>query len=470
VPEQQDASRGQIAAVVGRLAQWDVALAGFAWVSWFAGHFAGPVSDIVIPAWVISGTALGLLRPRLGLIVTVLVVPYFGGATDPAPAELLRVIPILGSAVRVLIDQLRRVPTPAAPRGEVVVLAVAAAVLFLATAFTAPIPREYAEGYVLVALPWLLAAPVAFLATWLVAAHADQLADDPIVDAVLVSTTVACAFALAAWLGAPWTAPFAFPADVSGRLAALGYPTPTGIGVAIALPFAVFAAHRRHLLAGIAVLVLGLVTVVLTGSRGPLIALGVGGLVAFAFSGRLNPRAALAGVGVAFVAGAGLVAVKYGTTPQGILDALAAVSVGDAQRVGSWGAAIEITLRDPLTGGGWRSLSRVPEFAAIGIASSHNMILNGFADGGLPLGITFSGVVIYSLVIMWSNRHRIAPHVIAGATTLLVTGLWDLPNLRAYGAVMGGLALGLVARTFADPATARQPKGARRQRNVRATR
>jgi O-antigen ligase len=127
------------------------------------------------------------------------------------------------------------------------------------------------------------------------------------------------------------------------------------------------------------------------------------------------------------------------------------VNVGDAYRVQSWRAALEITLSDPLTGGGWGSLSRLPEFSAVGIAASHNLILNSFADGGVPLGLTFGGVVLYSVVKMWSNRRWIAPSAIAGATALLFIGLWDIPNLRSYGAVMGGLALGLVARKLSHP-------------------
>lgn len=447
---------------MGRLARWDVALAAFAWLSWFGGHFAGAVSDVAIPAWVVTGIALGLLRPRFGLLVTILVVPYLGGAADPPQAELLRVIPILGAAVRLGVDRLRGKRTFGAPRGEMVGLALVASFLFLLTAFTAYRQSSNAGQLVLAALPWLLGAPVAFLATWITAAHDAELPDGPIVDAVLVSTVFACLFALVAWWGAPWTAPFAYPAGGGGRLSAFGFPTPTGIGLAIALPFAVAAARRRHVLAGLAVFVLVLATVVLTGSRGPLIALGVGGFVALAVSGGLNARTILGGAGIALVAAAALVAVKYGTTPQRILDTLAAVTGGDLQRVQSWRDAIEATLRDPISGGGWGSLARVEASGSVGITASHNMILSAFADGGLPLGITFAGVVLYSAFTMWSNRRWIAPYAIAGATALLVTGLWDVPNLRSYGAVMGGLALGLVARKLSRPAAPREPTGKRR--------
>ncbi len=456
--QSRDSAQSPISDVVGRVARWDIALAACALLSWIGGHFAGAISSIAIPAWVVSGIALGLLRPRYGLIVTILVVPYLGGSATPRDAELLRVIPILGAAVRVGADRLRGERVLGAPRGEMVGLALVAAGLFLMTAFTAYLRQANAEALVLAALPWLLGAPVAFLAVWITAEHAGELPGGLIVDAVLVSTVVACLFAIAAWLGAPWTEPFAYASGQGGRLAALGFPTPTGIGVAIALPFAAAAAVRRQVLAGVAVLGLGIVTVVLTGSRGPLIALGVGGFLALAVSGRLGVRTILAGAGIALVAAAALVAVKYGTTPEQIQNAFAAVNEGDAQRVQSWRDAIDVTLRDPLTGGGWRSLSTVEVSGSVGIAASHNMILNAFADGGLPLGITFGGVVLYSVARMWSNRRQLAAYAIAGATVLLVTGLWDIPNLRSYGAVMGGLALGLVAQEPFDPNAPRVAK------------
>jgi hypothetical protein len=42
------------------------------------------------------------------------------------------------------------------------------------------------------------------------------------------------------------------------------------------------------------------------------------------------------------------------------------------------------------------------------------------------------------------------------ATVLLVCGLWDMPQLRAFGSLVGGIALGLVSRRhFAGSESAR---------------
>jgi hypothetical protein len=102
------------------------------------------------------------------------------------------------------------------------------------------------------------------------------------------------------------------------------------------------------------------------------------------------------------------------------------------------------------------------------------MVLAGFADGGIPLGLAFCGVLFYSVLTMWRNRQTIVPYAMAAATTLLVAGLWDIPNLRSYAAVMGGLALGMVARSAPGAAetgrTGTRPggRGRRRQRATQA--
>ncbi len=428
---------------------WEVALAAAALAGWFAGHYPGTPSDLGIPVWVATGLALGMLQPRMGLIVTILVVPYTGGAVDPPPSELLRVIPLLGAGVRIAVDRLRATRTNGAPGGGMVGLTLIAAGLFILTAFTAYIDSPNAERLVLAALPWLLGAPIAFLAAWLVASHEVHLPDGSVVDAVLASTIVACLIALAGWWGASWTDPFLFTVSVSGRLAAFGYAPPTGMAIAFALPIAVAAARRRHVVASAAMLALGLIVIVLTGSRGPLLALGIGTLAGVAASRRLRPASFAAGAVFAAVAAVALVATRYpGYSIDQILTSVMAPDSEDALRVQTWRAALEIAAANPIFGGGWQSLARNPEVSVRGIADSHNMILAAFADGGIPLGLAFGGVVLFSVRMIWANRRIIPAYAMASAVTLLAAGLWDIPNLRSYGAVLGGLALGVVARNL----------------------
>ena len=65
-------------------------------------------------------------------------------------------------------------------------------------------------------------------------------------------------------------------------------------------------------------------------------------------------------------------------------------------------------------------------------------------------------VISGSVAALWRNRRGINPAWAAAAVALLVCGLWDMPQVRAYAAVAGGLALGLVARPDAgEPASER---------------
>ena len=416
-------------------------------MGWIAGHYAGWPSDLGAPIWIFGGFALGLVRPPLGLIVTILVVPYAGADADPARSELFRVIPVLGAAVRVVLDRVRPPKPDYAPAGAVLGLAVLASALFIVSAVTPYLDDPNAESLVLAALPWLLGASVAFLAAWIVATHLSESSVGAVGPTVLASTVIACLVALAAWFGLPWIDPFVFAADVSGRLAAFGYAPPTGMAIAFALPIAVAVARRWHVLAAAGVLGLGLFVILLTGSRGPLLALGIGAFVGFAMSGRLNRATFATGALIAAVVGAWLVMSRYpGYSADQLVASFLAADSEDAIRVRSWFAAIEITTQNPLLGGGWRSLSRYHDVDLRGIGDSHNMILSAFANGGLPLGLAFGAVLLYSLRMLWTNRRNVPTYLLVAAITVLVAGLWDIPNLRSYGAVMGGLALGLVAR------------------------
>ena len=83
---------------------------------------------------------------------------------------------------------------------------------------------------------------------------------------------------------------------------------------------------------------------------------------------------------------------------------------------------------------------------------SHNLVLQGLADGGVPLGASVAVVVLGSLRSAWSLRSYLPPAWIASLVALLVCGAWDMPQLRAFASVMGGMALGLVCRVEHRPA------------------
>jgi hypothetical protein len=217
------------------------------------------------------------------------------------------------------------------------------------------------------------------------------------------------------------------------------------MGIAMVLPFAVAAALRysRWLAAG--VIGLALLVLILAASRGPLIAIGLGTVIAVLASGRVGRRIWIAGAGVGAVALVGLVALRYGTNIDTIVQSISGQSYGDVDRALSWGAGVAIAIANPLVGGGWRSLERFGDFAQRQVAYSHNILLHAFSEGGLPLGIATSTVILYSAWNVWRRRHAMAPYLIAAVVTVLVCGFWDMPQVRSYASVMGGIVLGMAA-------------------------
>ncbi len=278
------------------VARWDIGLAAIAATFWLLGHIPA-LAPVAIPAWILAGLALGLLQPWLGLLLTIAVVPFLGGATDAQSGEVLRVVPIYGAAARVLLDRFVLGPSFGQPRRPgppwwVVAAAVAAAGLYAYTAQTGSIAVGNDPAFLDSGLHWLAGGPIALMAAWIAASHLVAGRDRTLTNVVLGTTLVGCVLALLAWIGVPGVDLITFPGIVNGRLAALGYPTPTAMGIATALPLAVVAAWRFRRWLAYVVIGLALVTMILTWSRGPLIAIGVGTVLAVLASGRSSGASA----------------------------------------------------------------------------------------------------------------------------------------------------------------------------------
>jgi O-Antigen ligase len=428
---------------------WDVGLLGLAATFWLLGHVPA-IATLAIPIWILAGLALGLLQPWFGLLLTIAVVPFLGGAIDAQYGEVLRVVPIYGAAARVLLDRFVLGPSVGAVRRQgppwwVVAAAIAGAALYGYTAVTGYFAVGQNPSFLDYGLHWVAGGPMAMMAAWIAASHLVAGRGKTLTNVVLGTTIAACVLALVAWFGVPGVDLITFPGIVNGRLSALGFPTPTSMGIATALPFAVAAALSRSRLFAFGVIALALVAMILTGSRGPLIAIGAGAVVAVLASGRVERRLGIAGVAIGAIALVGLVAVRYGTNVDQIVAVINGNASGDVDRVNTWGAAVAVAIANPLVGGGWRSLERVGNFAQRGVAYAHDILLHGFSEGGLPLGIANATVIIYSAWNVWRRRHTMAPYLIAAVVVFLVCGFWDIPQVRSYAAVMGGIALGMAA-------------------------
>jgi O-antigen ligase len=406
---------------------------------------------VVTAVYIVAGAALGIANPALAAALTVAVVPFEGGAGGQGLGELSRSVPIIGAAVRLLWDRFvqrdRRVRSWQ-PSLLLVGAAVIALVLYPVTRITAN-GADWAPASRLVDdLLFMFGAPAAAYASWIVFSHLPQNAVDRILRVLPVTLAVALLVGIAAWAGLGVVAPFAFDGVVYGRLGALGYPTPTAMGVAISLPLAIGALWSRSTRGALALVVIGIVVIFLTQSRGPLIALLVAGGAVAILKRHIPRRYLVAGFALAVSALVLLLLVRYPDLLRKLSNGRLPSVRGDELRVISWFAAIQIALANPLTGGGWMSVRgwNDGELGSRNVNLSHNMVLQGLADGGIPLGVAIATVVIGSLRSAWQLRHRIPASWICAAIVVLVCGLWDMPQLRAYAAVMAGAALGLVSR------------------------
>jgi O-antigen ligase len=418
---------------------------------WVGGHLLGEGGSALTIAYIAAGLAIGIANPALAAMLTVALVPFEGGAGAQGLGELSRSVPILGAAARLLWDRFVRresVTHRWQPSLFMVGAAVVALALYPLTRVTAN-GAEWAPTSRLVDdLLFMFGAPAAAYASWIVFSHLPHTSIDRILRVLPFTLATALVVGLAAWVGVEVTAPFAFEGTVYGRLGALGFPTPTAMGVAISLPLAIGALWHRTQRGTLALAVIGIVVIFLTQSRGPLIALLVAGGAVAILKRNIPRRYVIAGFAFAISALMLLLLVRYPDLLRKLSNGRLPSVRGDELRIISWVAALQIALANPLTGGGWMSVRgwNDGELGSRNVNLSHNMVLQGLADGGIPLGVAIATVVIGSLRSAWNLRHRIPTSWVYAAIVVLVCGLWDMPQLRAYAAVMAGATLGLVSR------------------------
>jgi len=427
-------------------------------VAWVAGHVVpnGELAAVLGAVWGVAGIALGWRSPAGGLLLGLALAPFISGPLFQPVAEFLRAAPIWGSLARLLTDRLiagQFAPGRFAPGVGLTLAATAAMFLFPITRITAQANGHGSSSTVLVEMLVIIGGASIFFASWIVATHLTRADVQRVIRSLPIPFAAAVGTALAAWLSIPIISNFAFDGITFGRLSGLGFPTPTAMGLAIATPLIVGTLWSRSRPAAIALAAAALLTMGLTESRGPILALIVAGAVVVVLRSSvlrsIKKIWLVAGAAGGFGALAIVIASRYG---QQISEGRLPGFEGDSDRVTSWLASLQIALQSPLVGGGWTSVRfwNEGELGDKNVNFAHNLVLQGLADGGLPLGGAMLAVVLTALVGIWKFRKRLSPAWIAAAVALLVCGIWDMPHLRTFGAAFGGLALGLVSRKDGD--------------------
>ena len=428
---------------------------------WIVAHTNTEVAPLIGFIGAASGIALGVVSPLAGAVLAIAYVPFRGGS-DAVPfslAEFFRGAPLWGAAVRLLVDRVlaaRRGEQLIAPSRVMTAAAVVGALIAPLQRLTAISLNTFpAQGAELDMLS-IAGSQSLLFGAWVVGGHLPRKAVDVLLRATAVIIVVALLFSLAGWIGIKPIKFFIFDPKVDGRLAALGYPTPTAMGLAIALPLAAAVAFARSRVLGVAFVAFTGLAILLTESRGPMIALLVIGVVAILSIRMLRGIRGLGLLGVLGLAGGAFLFNRYGNQIEQILAGNIPNLDSDLQRITSWRAGIETALAHPITGGGWFSLRywNDSELGKAYVNLSHNIILQGLSDGGLPLGLAAAIIVFGAIILMIRHWGRIPITWRMAAIAVVICGLWDMPQMRAFGALFAGLALGLVSRPAAEAADA----------------
>lgn len=434
------------------------ALAVLAWIAAHLGESWGGAAGLV---FVISGIALGLASPIAALVLAICTVPFQGGPVGGfvdvyGISEFARGAPIWGAVARTLVDLVRRGREADAPPRLLLFAALGSIVLAPLTRLPSEAYPEYQAGAtgIFVDMLAIIGTQSLMWGGWILAAHLPRNRIPTIERAIAIVLPAAMLIALIAFARIPLFQEFAFAGDRYGRLAALGFPTPTAMGIAVALPIAATLAWRENRIVGSTIVALGLFVIYLTGSRGPLIASVASGVAAVLVAREVPRRIILLGGAAGGVAAAALAVQRYGEQFADWLSgkSVEIVSLSDSMRIQSWLAAFQIALAKPLTGAGWMSLRFWnKEFEANKVAESHNIVLLALAAGGIPYALSTGIGVVGSAILMWRSRNRLPIEWLAAAVALLVCGLWDMPQTRALAALYGGIALGVVSRRTPPP-------------------
>jgi hypothetical protein len=446
-----------------------VVLASLAVLAWLAAHSTEDWAGAAGAVFLAASFALGLLHPTAGLILAIVTVPFQGTAIGGLPdvygvREFVRAAPLWGSVLRTLFDMLRRGRESDASPRPLLLAALACIVLAPLTRLTSEAYPEYRAGAtgILVDTLSIIGTQAVLWGAWVLASNLPRRQVPTIERAIAIVLPIAIILALAAYADISVFNSFTFDGTTYGRLAGLGYPTPTAMGIAIGLPIAATLAWRMSKPLGGAIVGLAMLTIFLTESRGPLIAVIGSSICAIALYQNVSWRLVALGSLAGGIPAAALVVQRYGALFGAFLSGKSVDLLGasDSTRIASWIAAAQIVVQKPLTGAGWMGLRFWdPLFAKNQVYESHNIILLAVASGGIPYGAATAIGVIGSGLLMWRNRRSIPIEWLAAVAALLICGLWDMPQTRAFAALYGGIVLGLVTRRPIDRAGAEQPQG-----------
>jgi len=435
-------------------------------VAWFVVRTLSGVDGRAYLLWLLVAGALALVSPRSGLVVLVATSVFFEPdnlARTIAPRELI-VLPLaLGVLIQVVADRLRWRPGAAIWLALLLALGTGLGVVRTFTLFDDEIQVHAAQSWI-----GNMLAPVIILiaAAW--------TARDGSIRVLVVATGVGVVAALVGLIE------YAAPGSISdGPLAWVGFwkdfglrlagtiPSPNALSTQLIVPTMVllaaalvgFGLRARLRILAFAGLVPLVIAQYLTFSRAPFIAFYVFVVIA---AWRFRRIAGIAVLVVGLVAG--LIALpaylqlRGSNLPSGSVQPGSILVASDELRFRAWGAAIDMWRDEPLLGQGYLAYKELGDLYGDPILGSpHNEWLRIFAEEGVVVGLVALAFLAATGIALARVPGWLGTGVLAGLLGYVIAATFNNPFLFvrvsavAFATFGVGLALAERARAHAPP-------------------
>jgi O-antigen ligase len=412
----------------------------------------GPISATVFLVVAVLAAILTDRRPAFA-VAALLVLDPFAWAHDLGPTQItIGKAALIGATIALVA---RRASLHALWNAPARPLVIGALAIVTANALTA-IPGVYIDAVAretLKALEYVLAFGTAAIAV----SRAEAPDNVAVAGGVLVSTLLACAFALAqevsgassgAIVGAHVIARIAGPLDGPNQLAGF---------LDLTIPFALAYAIDPGRLRDVAriVLAVAVCTDVLTLSRAGVLgaAVGIACILAFRARGLAAMRPLAFGGAAVFAALAGL-ATTFGFARRFFEFGDVSRENGLGTRSELWRAAIDLWKSDPALGIGAGNYELVlPRVGLIGVRTHANSLyLQSLAEGGIALASATVWTIVCAAILCLRSSKRSATLLAIGAGTValgthqIFDDLTFFPKVGEFWWILLGVAVGLSAR------------------------
>lgn len=305
-----------------------------------------------------------------------------------------------------------------------------------------------------------------------VEAQAPGRLPDALFAGLVMAALLSTALALAQWLSLDWGPLLAWNSYGSRSIANVGQPNELSSLLVWGL-VGLWWAHAQRRVGGAVAMLAGalvLVGIVSTQSRTGALAIGfllVTALVSPRQLGSAKYRPAFIGLGLWFT----LLSWGWAAATQ-LVTGSEARSLGDQLTGGArpeiWSMMIDGIRHRPWFGYGWNQgrlvqLVELPKYAdlKVGVQHAHNLVLDLMVWNGVPLGLTFAGLL--GAWFWWQlRRARTAAQILLllALSTFMLHCMLELPHTKAFFLVPAALMMGILNARSALPVWVRVPRAA----------